>query len=220
MVLRGFEDRLERLVEGMFARAFRTGLQPVEVGRRLIRDVDANRTLDVHGRTVAPNRFEISLATEDFERFAQIKGSLITELVATVRAHGADEGLMFLGRISVNLLEDADLTVGMFRTTPLFDETINPNAPMGWLMVNDGTVLELPARQLTLGRMPSCDVVLPDPNSSREHAQLHPDGDSFVLIDLGSTNGSRVNGERVTRRLLVDGDTLTFGTVSLTFRQA
>ncbi len=220
MVLRGFEDRLERLVEGMFARAFRTGLQPVEVGRRLVRDVDANRTLDVHGRPIAPNRFTVALATDDLERFSQIQDSLVRELVGSVRAHGHDEGLIFLGRVRVDLEEDPSLTVGMFRSTPVFDESHDPSDSLGWLELPDGSALELPGRVLTVGRMPSCDVVLPDPNASRTHAELHPDGDSFVLVDLGSTNGSRVNGERITRRLLADGDSLTFGTVVLTFRQS
>ena len=96
MVLRNFEDRLERLVEGMFARAFRSGLQPVELGRRLVKEMDASRTLDVRGRTLAPNRFVIRVSPEDQQRFAQVQQSLVQELHATVREHAAAEELTFL----------------------------------------------------------------------------------------------------------------------------
>ena len=102
MVLRDFEDRLERLVEGVFARVFRTGLQPVEIGRRLVKELEANRTLDVRGRPIAPNRFVIRLASSDHERFAQIQESLIAELRAVVRGHATGEGFRFLGPVRLS----------------------------------------------------------------------------------------------------------------------
>lgn len=217
MVLRDFEDRLERMVEGVFARVFRTGLQPVEIGRRLIRELDANRTLDVRGRPVAPNRFVIRLATSDHERFAQIQDSLVAELRAVVRAHATTEGFRFLGPVRLELVEDPDGTVGMFRVESTFDES-PPSEHHGYLELPDGQLVGLGVEPATIGRVPESTIVLSDPNASRHHAELHLDGDSFELVDLGSTNGSKVNGTPVSRRLLVDGDELTFGTIHLRFR--
>lgn len=220
MVLRNFEDRLERLVEGMFARAFRTGLQPVEIGRRLIRGFDANRTLDVSGRPVGPNRFVVFLAPEDLGRFAQIQESLVAELRATVREHASAESARFLGPLVIDLTEDANLTVGMLGLEASFDERARPDDHLGFLELPDGRLVALTRQPATIGRLPESTVVLSDPNASREHAQLRLDGDSYELVDLGSTNGSKVNGVKVGRHLLRDGDELTFGTITLRFRLA
>jgi len=218
MVLRNFEDRLERLVEGMFARAFRSGLQPVEIGRRLVKDLDGNQTLDVHGRRIAPNRFDVRLAPKDYSRFAQIQESLVSELKATLRDRATDEEVRFLGPIAVTMTEDQSLTVGIFRVEPTFDESTPGTGHGAQLELPDGQLVELGQGPATIGRIPESTVVLADPNASRNHAELRVAGDSYELIDLGSTNGSRVNGHKVARQLLQDGDELTFGTVKLQFR--
>ncbi len=219
MVLRNFEARLERLVEGMFAKAFRSGLQPVEVGRRLVKTLDANPTLDTKGRQIVPNEFVVRLASEDYERFTQLEDSLIAELITTVRQHAEDEDLLFRGRVAVSLEEDPELSVGIFRVDARFNDTTADVLP-AYLELPDGQRVELGPRVLRIGRMTDCDVVLADPNASRYHAELHPAGDAYELVDLGSTNGSRVNGERVSRRVLLDGDQLRFGTITLKFRLA
>jgi hypothetical protein len=218
MVLRNFEDRLERMVEGMFARAFKSGLQPVEIGRRLVKELDSNRALDVRGRTIAPNRFTVHLACGDHERFAQIDESLRLELASTVRQHAQTNDLLFLGRVAVMLVDDPDVVVGMFRIDSTFDETAVEGAPPAFLELGDGQKVSLGQEVAVLGRLPESTLVLSDPNASRRHAEIHPDGDSYALVDLGSTNGSRVNGIRVGRQVLADGDSLTFGTITVTFR--
>ncbi len=217
MVLRDFEDRLERMVEGVFARVFRTGLQPVELGRRLVKELDANRTLDVRGRPIAPNHFRIRLSRSDLDRFDQIQDSLIAELRTVVRTHATEEGFRFLGPVRLELAEEPDGTVGMFRVDATFDET-PPAEHHGYLELPDGQLVGLGVEGATIGRVPESTIVLSDPNASRHHAELHLDGDSFELVDLGSTNGSKVNGSDVSRRLLVDGDELTFGSIRLRFR--
>lgn len=205
------------MVEGIFARAFRTGLQPVEIGRRLLRSLDADRTLDVRSRSVAPNRFLIHLASGDHERLSGISDSLIGELRGIVREHATAEGLRFVGPIRMELIEDPDGTVGMFRVETSFDES-PPTEHHGYLELPDGQFVGMGVEPVTIGRVPESTIVLSDPNASRHHAELHLDGDSYELIDLGSTNGSKVNGVDVARRLLVDGDELTFGTIRLRFR--
>lgn len=201
----------------MFARAFRTGLQPVEIGRRLVKELDANRTLDVRGRSVAPNHFVIHLATKDQERFANIHDSLIGELRTIVREHATAEGFRFLGPIRLQFTEDEGGTVGIFRVDTAFDER-PPSDHHGYLELPDGQRVGLGVQATTIGRVPESTIVLTDPNASRHHAEIHLDGDSFELVDLGSTNGSKVNGQNISRQLLADGDELTFGTIQLRFR--
>src|SRR5256885_11814461 len=107
MGLQRFERRLERLVEGGFGKAFRSGLQPVEIGRRMVREMDAGRTLGVRG-TVVPNQITVSLSTEDLERFAGFRDSLVAELADAAREHARDEGYHFSGPVEVTIAADDD----------------------------------------------------------------------------------------------------------------
>ena len=219
MVLKNFEDRLERIVEGVFSRSFKSGLQPVEVGRRLIREMDASRTVDVSGRALAPNRFVICMSEEDYERFLDVQRSLIAELTATVRGYAAQENLSFLGRVSVELQTDSSLRVGLFRLHPSYDERLPEVEPDGWLEGPGGGTFHLRNGVMTIGRLSTADIVLNDQNVSRRHAELHPVGDTYQLVDLGSTNGCKVNGQRIERQVLVDGDEITLGPIKLRFRR-
>lgn len=220
MVLRSFEDRLERLVEGVFSRAFKSGLQPVEVGRRLVREMEASRTVDAGGRALAPNRFVIRVAVEDFQRFAEVQESLLAELTATVRGYATQEGLSFLGRVSIEFLADPSLRVGMFRLHPTYDERIPGEAEVpGWLEGPNGMHHKLKDSVMTIGRLSTSDIVIDDQNVSRRHAELHPLGDAYQLVDLGSTNGCKVNGRRIERQVLNDGDEITLGPIRLRFRR-
>jgi hypothetical protein len=203
----------------MFARAFRSGLQPVELGRRLIKEIDTSRRVDVRGQTLAANRFVIRVSVEDHARFGQVQQSLINELNATVRDHAKEEGLTFLGRVSVELEADANLRVGVFRIHPSYDERIPLDEPNAWLEGPDGQHHMLRAAVSTIGRLSDSDIVINDQNVSRKHAELHAVGDSYELVDLGSTNGCKVNGQRVQRHTLADGDQVTFGAITLRFRR-
>lgn len=220
MVLRNFEDRLERLVEGVFSRAFKGGgLQPVDIGRRLVREIDASRTVDASGRALAPNRFVIMLSAEDTERFADLQDSLVAELAATVRGYASQNRLNFLGMVSVEFQTDPALRDGLFRLHPSYDERVASAEPGGWLEGADGAFYKLKNGPMTIGRLATCDVVVDDQNVSRQHAELHPHGDTFELVDLGSTNGCRVDGVRISRHILADGDEIALGPVRLRFRR-
>src|SRR5207245_1124303 len=113
MGLQQFEQRLERLVEGVFAKAFRSGLQPVELGRRLTREMDLHRTVGVRG-TIAPNHFTVALSQSDQERFASFAESLTRELCDAVREHARDESYGFVGPVEVKLEDDPSLGPGEF----------------------------------------------------------------------------------------------------------
>jgi hypothetical protein len=112
MGLQQFERRLERMIESVFARAFRGSLQPVEIGRRLTREMDLRRTMAPRG-TLAPNRFTVVLSVSDRDRFAPIEGELISELEDVAREHADAERYVLLGPISVEMETDDDLSAGV-----------------------------------------------------------------------------------------------------------
>ena len=216
MGLQQFERRLERLFEGVFAKAFRSGLEPVELGRRLVRQMDRDRRVGPSGQRVAPNAFSFRLSPVDRERFASFEEALAAELAEAAREHARGESYAFLGRVQVWIVEDANLSAGSFE----LDAEVRPSAggrPVGSLTVPDGRRVPLEDGPVSIGRLDSCDIVLDDPTVSRNHAEVRRDGDGFELIDLGSRNGTRVNGYGVTRQRLADGDDVLIGAVPLRF---
>lgn len=215
MGLQQFERRLERLVEGVFARAFRSGLQPVELGRRLTREMDAHRTVGVRG-VIAPNSFTFALATADLQRFTSFSDALVRELADAAREHARDEGYVFLGPVDVALEEDPSLTPGMFLVSGSVQEAAG-GGPVGSLVLADGSRVAVGEEPVTIGRLAECDVVLADSSVSRRHAEVRRQGSEFVVADLGSTNGTKVNGVAVRERRLADGDEISVGSTRLRF---
>jgi FHA domain-containing protein len=214
--LKGFERRLERAIEGTFARAFKSGLRPVEVGRRLVREMDDNRSVDVRGRTVVPNSFAVQLSPDDHAQFAEIADTMARELAEAAREHARDEGYSFLGPVGVTIEESASLRAGAFAIDARLKEG-KGGAGAGSLILPTGERIPLAEGTITIGRKPESTIVLGDPNASRAHAEIRPHGAGFVMVDLGSTNGSRINGVRVSHQELVDGDELTFGNTRIRF---
>jgi len=216
MGLKGFERRLERLVEGVFARAFKSSLRPVELGRRLIREMDDQRTVDVRGNVAAPNHFTITLGPEDHAQFAEIEESLLRALADEARTHAREEGYAFMGPVEVVLNRDNELGVGSFGLSARFKEGPGGTAG-GSIVLEDGQRLALSAEPLTIGRATDAMVRLTDTSVSRRHAEVRRTGDGWSIVDLGSTNGTRVNGSPITERRLQDGDTITVGDAALRF---
>lgn len=216
MGIGGFERRLENLVEGAFARVFRSGVRPVELGRRMAREMDIRRSVDVRGRTVAPNSFTVVVSAEDATELDGIRTQLETELADAARDHARDERYVFPGPVEVVLARDDRLRVGEFRIDAQL--VAGPGGVgAGSIVLPDGTRFPLDDEPVRLGRLPDCEVVLQDAKVSRHHAEIRPRGDEFVLVDLGSTNGTKVNGLRVTDHVLADGDVLGFGDIQLRF---
>jgi hypothetical protein len=214
--LNRFERRLERMVEGSFSRVFKSGLKPVELGRRLVRDMDANRSIGVHGEPVAPNHFVIELAPVDAERFHDVVESLRRELAESAREHARDEGYHFLGPVGIEFSVGERLREGNFRLRSSLREGERGKIP-GSLVLPDGERIVLGEAVVTIGRLDDSTLLVEDPNVSRAHAEIRPRGTGFVLVDLGSTNGTRVNGERIAERELRDGDMVSFGSVIIRF---
>jgi hypothetical protein len=219
MGLKGFERRLERLVEGVFARAFKSSLRPVELGRRLVREMDDQRTVNVQGKVAAPNDFTITLGPEDHEQFAEIEESLTRELSEAARAHAREEGYVFMGPVEVHLNLDQELRTGSFGLSARFKEGVGGTAG-GSLLLPDGKRVRLTDGVTTIGRAAECEVRLADTSVSRRHAEVRGAGDGWVVVDLGSTNGTKVNGGIVQERRLKDGDTISVGDTQLKFESS
>jgi hypothetical protein len=214
MGLQQFERRLERLVEGVFAKAFRSGLQPVEVGRRITREMDLGRTVGVRG-VVAPNHFLITIDPSDHERFTSYEEALVRELADAAREHARDEGYRFIGPVTVELAT-AKMGPGSFQVAAELREGPG-GGPYAAMVMGDGTRVELGEDPVTIGRLDDCEIQLADKNVSRRHAEIRSEGGGFVVVDLDSTNGTKVNGNKVKRRELADGDQVTVGATTLRF---
>jgi Protein of unknown function (DUF3662)/FHA domain len=216
MGLQQFERRLERLVEGAFAKAFRSGLQPVEIGRRLAREMDLRRTVAPRG-TLAPNHFTVAVSQSDWDRLAPIAKELVEELTAVARDHARDEHYVFIGAVSVDLVSDPQLSPGMLL---IAGEMVQTEQEPAGLVLPDGERIPVSADPVTIGRLPQCAVTLADPNVSRRHAEVRraDDGtEGHLLVDLGSTNGTKVNGVAVRTHRLQDGDEITVGSTKLRY---
>lgn len=213
MGLQGFENRLEKLVEGTFSKAFRSGLQPVEVGRKLTRVLDGERTVGVNGEAVAPNNIGVYLSPVDFERFQAFADALARELAETAREHARNERYHFVGPVTVTLVADDELRAGECDVAA----EIHEGGRVGSLVLSDGRRVTLGEAAVLLGRMSNCDVVITDARSSRRHAEIRPAGHGFVVTDLGSMNGTAVNGANVREHPLTDGDEIRIGSTVIRF---
>jgi hypothetical protein len=217
MGLQAFERRLERLVEGAFTKAFRSGLQPLEIGRRLVKELDAGRTVGVHG-VVAPNHFMVALSPADYERFETFRDALARELADAAREHARDEDYHFVGPVEVELAEDPNRRQG-----DLAVQATIMQGEGGWsasLVLPDGRRVALASETAVIGRLPDCAVPLSDPQVSRHHAEVRRDPDGFRVVDLGSTNGTSVNGTIVGEQLLRDGDEIGVGNTLIRYEES
>jgi FhaA, N-terminal domain/FHA domain len=254
-VLRAIEQKIEGLFEGLFGRAFRTNVQPVELARKLVKEMDDHRTVSV-SRIYVPNEYTVYLSTQDREQFTNYEASLQTELRDYLAEHARREGYVTLTPPTVLFETDDDLTLGEFGiatrmvqrgpakpgeaepeptprlepgatmvyrpTTPLPPEGPAPDVALAQEIVTltlDGASREIDKRRVVLGRSKDCDIQLADPNVSRRHAELRQEGSAYWLIDLDSTNGSQVNGQRTARAKLESGDTITLGSTDLLFER-
>jgi Protein of unknown function (DUF3662)/FHA domain len=252
-VLRSIEHRIEALFEGVFGRAFRAHVQPVELARKLAKEMDDHRTVSV-SRVYVPNEYTIYLAPADREQFASYEGSLLEELQTYLGEHARRESYALLTAPRVLMETDDDLQVGEFgiatrmaqpeRRAPQPDEPAAEAQP-GHTMIYrpkggateavgpeelgmepdrvtlswNGERREVDKRKILIGRSKDCDIQLSDANVSRRHAELRQEGASFWIVDLDSTNGIEVNGRRLKRAKLEDGDRVVLGATELTFRR-
>ncbi|MFC5187802.1 FhaA domain-containing protein [Actinomadura harenae] len=245
-VIQRFERRLEGMVEGAFARAFKSELQPVEVASAVQREMDDRAAIVAAGRTLVPNDFVVEISQQDGQRLQVYADSLSQELANLAREYAKEQGYSFVGPVRVRFENADDLATGMFRIRsgvirgstveggeirrPPSDYPRGPGGAFGGnprLLVTT-TMDNGPAHQSTyeintpvtlLGRGTDCDLRLVDPGVSRHHAEIRVEGPEIALVDLGSTNGSFVNGQPIRRVTLVDGSRVTMGRTTLVFRR-
>lgn len=231
--LRDFERRLGGLVEGLFSKTFRSGVQPVEIAKRVVRAMDDGKQVAVN-EVWAPNRFEISLSKDDAPRFQQIEPALVKELSNVVLETAGERGWGLVGPPEVELFVDQKLKRGdliVEASLAQGEEPVQAPAPAAapaaarsaQLRVHEeGGVraVDLDKELVTIGRLSSCDLVVQDTGASRRHAQVRTLDGVSTLTDLGSTNGTKVNGREVQSATLSDGDTITVGTTQIEFRSA
>jgi hypothetical protein len=276
-VFRRIEQSLETTFERGFRRAFKSQLQPVELARKLAREMDLHKTISV-AKVYVPNEYTVYLAPQDHESFASYEATLTAELATYLEAHARGNGFSLVAAPTVALTTDSELRAGEFGIgcrmadpppasevpadvagdgaapapgdslgaipTPVVATPIPPAAavaaanpalagvsgtqvisaadaqesglhPETMTLIINGERVALAKRVTSLGRSRERDVVVPDPNVSRQHCEIRHVGYDYFLIDLDSTNGVSVNGRPVTRHALADGDVITMGATEI-----
>jgi len=252
-LLRSIESRIEGLFEGVFGRAFRTHVQPIELARKLVKEMDDHRTVSV-SRVYVPNEYTLYLCTQDRRRFSGYEPSLVGELQEYLAEHARRERYALLTPPRVLVTTDDDLAIGEFGigTRLVADEASAEAAqpppdlpleqpehtmvyrapvvvqehpqeveeepkPAQATVTFDGKTRTVSAPRAVLGRSRECDVRVADGNVSRKHAEIRHEDDAWWIVDLGSTNGTLLNGRRAKRERLSAGDRIELGSTEITF---
>ena len=220
-VLQRFERRLEGLVQGAFTKAFGGWVEPVEVAAALTREAEDRKTIVAAGRVLVPNTFVVELGPADADRLREYDDALRTELAAMVRESATEHGWSFVGPVEVQFLEVADLDTGAFRIRSSVAAGASPQPEPPAVQgprVELGTTTHPLTGTTVLGRGAEAGLQLTDTGVSRLHAELRLVDGGVEVHDLGSTNGTYVNGRRVQAASLRDGDRVTVGTTELVVR--
>ncbi|HEV8527021.1 MAG TPA: DUF3662 and FHA domain-containing protein [Actinomycetes bacterium] len=223
-VLDRFERRLEGLVSGAFARAFKSEVQPIEIAGALQRECDDRAAIVSRGRTMVPNDFVVELGPHDHERLAPYADALAFEFAGVVQEYAAEQHYQFVGPVEVHLERAEDLDTGMFRVKSRVVPGVMPMSepapvrqPAAWLEIN-GQPHGLTKPVVVIGRGSDVDLRIDDPGISRRHAEIRA-GFTTTVTDLGSTNGTLLNGELVSQAQLEDGDQIMLGNTILIYRR-
>jgi hypothetical protein len=238
------ERSMENLFDGLFSRAFKSGVKPLQLGRKLLQVVDSERDVDAQGRRVVPNSYLIQLSPDDREGFADVEPTLLQELTVALREYISQEGYHVEGKARVALRTNPDLRRGKFEidcrnitpeAAPAQPAEPSPEAPApaaplltavpsafdrppAVLSLPNGQRIELHEGHYVLGRHLENDIVLNDTNVSRKHSEFVCAAGEVVVRDLGSTNGTKVNRVLITgEQLLQHGDVINFGTAQVRF---
>jgi hypothetical protein len=247
-VLRSLESKIAGLVEGTFSRVFRSEVRPVEIARKLAREMEEHKSFSV-SRTYVPNEYRVYLSPRDRERFADYEDALGAELASYLLEHARRERFALLSQPVIEFETDDRLGLGEFGiqtrvvtpaeapaqeerddssghtmvystaarvATPLQEPAIARSQRA--LLLYDGRRLVVGPAGATIGRSRQSDIVIDDPNISRQHAEVRPRGGSWVISDLGSTNGTSLNGRRLDHpEVIQPGDEIEIGTSIITF---
>ena len=222
--LQRFEQKLEQAISGVFAKAFRSAVQPVEIAAALQRECDNNAQILSRQRRLVPNEFHVELAKVDLDRIVGLGPALVRDLEEQLQDHAGTQGYVFTGPISIGFESADDLSTGRFRIRSRAAASVTDNdqrtrsrAAHATLEIN-GTRHPLRAPGLVLGRGTEADLRINDPGVSRRHLELEVTADGVEAVDLGSTNGILVDGAKVSRARLRDGAVVRIGNTEMTVR--
>ena len=223
-----FENKIEGAVNGVFARAFKGDVQPVEIAARLQRELDAKAKLLSRDKRLVPNEFTVQLSQHDYDQLVPYSKTLTAEIVPELREHAAERRYVFNGPISIAYELGSNLPTGRFTVSSAAVAGIEQaDGPASTTMIRRSTlVLEvngvrhpLTPPGLLIGRGSEADLRINDPGVSRKHARVNVDGEgdnlTLTIEDLGSTNGIVVNGQRVERATLEDGTRIEIGSTRM-----
>ena len=214
-LLDSFEKGLERAVNGAFAKTFRSGLQPIEITSALRRELDTRAAVVSRDRILVPNKFTVRLAKGDFERMSGFGASLTDELTQLVQKHAAAQRYSFAGGIAIRLEHKPSLSEGMIEV-----HSENVQGKVAWNPIVDigGKRYPITRSHTVIGRGSDADITVDDSSISRRHVEILWDGKRGQVNDLGSTNGSLLNGERVSKAPLEPESVIDIGRTRIVFR--
>ena len=226
--LQRLEHRLEQMISGAFAKAFRSAVQPVEISAALQRECDNNAQILSRDRRLVPNDFHVELSPTDLDRLSAYDAALAEEMAGQLKAHADQQGYAFPGPITIAFEPAEDLTTGRFRIRSRAQAKVTSHATQtqagrarAVLEVN-GTRHPLLPPGLVVGRGTEADIRINDPGVSRRHVEFVVEGGGAGLlikaVDLGSTNGMLVDGHRITATALRDGSQVKIGNTTMTVR--
>jgi hypothetical protein len=214
---RNLERRLERFADGISATVFRGKMHPVDLANRLVRHADLMVTDEVGGPGI-PNRFSVAVNQKDLDPSLDV-GRLTAELSRTLSETATDRGWRIGGPIGIDLAIDNSVGKGSIKC----EAESAPASLVAWgaLAEHRGDrEFDLGDNRSVIGRSGDADIQLDEVEISRHHAVIFRQGGSVWILDLGSANGSSVNGTPLTAEPLEigRGDMLTFGPATFTVR--
>ena len=215
-LLDSFEKGLERAVNSAFAKTFRSSIQPVEIASALRRELDTRAAVVSRDRILAPNQLEVRLAPNDLQSMQALGAALSDELYSLVQQHAKRQGYSFAGPLTISLVVDDALADGTLHVASKTEK----QAQVSWVPVLDidGTRHTITKSRTVIGRGSDADITVADPGTSRKHVEVLWDGERAMVRDLGSTNGSLLDGQRFTEAALSPEQTVLIGRTSIVFR--
>lgn len=235
-LLDNLEQRLDRIVNGSFSKAFKSEVQPVELGAALQQEID-NRADTITGQTVVPNIFIIELGSVDYDRLETYFETLSVELGTLANAYSSEQRYTTVDSAHISFDLDPELETGVFRirstaakrpadvvAASLVAKDVTPQVPLTsftpeatpYLTSITGEEFKITQSVTNIGRGVEADIQIDDTSVSRLHCAIVL-GSEVLVRDLGSTNGTVVDGARATESILRDGSIIKIGNITLTY---
>jgi hypothetical protein len=213
-LLDSFEKGIERAVNGAFAKTFRSGVQPVEIASALRSELDTKAAVVSRDRILAPNTFGVRRAPADFERLSALGTTLDDELMRLVEKHAKSQGYSFAGPVTIRLNSDAQLTTGTLRV-----DSRTAAGEVAWrgVIEVEGRRHPLVKSRTVIGRGSDADITIMDAGTSRRHVEILWDGQRAMVRDMNSTNGTKLNGAKITEAGLTPDSVVTIGRTDIVF---